>query len=306
VNAASAVAVFGALILSWAAARRVRRYALRTAAGQRFVSHPATVPAVGVLTFFITVSIAAPLVAPYDPLRPLDTLPNHPPSWDHWLGTDALRRDLWSRVVFGSRVSLVIGTLSALLAVTAGAIVGAVAGYWRRWTDAVLMRLVDVGLALPRLFLLIVVVGLWGRLPIWGLVLLIGLTGWFGTSRLVRAEVITLRERAFVEAARAAGASGTRVVLRHILPNVAAPIMVSATLGIGHVLLLEAGLSFLGLGVGPPTPSWGRMIAEGNEWLATAPWTTLWPGLAIALVVMACNALGDGLRNALDPRMDVA
>ena len=166
------------------------------------------------------------------------------------------------------------------------------------------MRGVDVGLAVPRILILIVVVGLWGRLSREALILLIGLTGWFATSRLVRAEVITLRERAFVDAARATGASVRRVIFRHVLPNVTGPIIVSVALGVGHVLLLEAGLSFLGASTPPPAPSWGRMIAEGNEWLASAPWASLWPGLAIATVVMACNAVGDGLRDALDPRTE--
>ncbi|HXF95434.1 MAG TPA: ABC transporter permease, partial [Gemmatimonadales bacterium] len=194
--------------------------------------------------------------------------------------------------------------VAALLAVGVGALVGAVAGYVRRWADAALMRLVDIGLGLPRIFILILVVALWGHLPVTLLILAIGLTGWFGTSRLVRAEVLSLRERAFVDAARAAGAGPARIMFRHVLPNVAAPIIVSAALGVGNVLLLEAGLSFLGIGVAPPAPSWGRMIAEGNEWLATAPWASLWPGLAVALVVMSLNAVGDALRDALDPRRE--
>jgi peptide/nickel transport system permease protein len=170
--------------------------------------------------------------------------------------------------------------------------------------DAVLMRGVDVGLAMPRIFVLLVAVALWDRLPLAALVLVMGLTSWFGTSRLVRAEVLSLRERDFVAAARALGAGPARVILRHVLPNAAAPITVSAALGIGNVLLLEAALSFLGIGVRPPVPSWGNIIADGAPDLATAPWTTLFPGLAIALVVMALNAVGDGLRDAFDPRRE--
>jgi peptide/nickel transport system permease protein len=172
--------------------------------------------------------------------------------------------------------------------------------------DAVLMRVVDVGLAFPRIFLLLVIVALWDTLPFGGLVLLIGLTSWFGTSRLVRAEVLALRERPFVDGARALGAGPARVIFRHILPNAAAPLIVSAALGIGNVMLLEAGLSFLGAGVQPPTPSWGNMIADAQGQLANAPWTSLFPGLAIALVVMALNAVGDALRDALDPRQEAA
>jgi peptide/nickel transport system permease protein len=172
--------------------------------------------------------------------------------------------------------------------------------------DSALMRLVDVGLAVPRMFLILMAIALWEHLPLALLVLLIGLTGWFGTSRLVRAEVLTLRERDFVVAARAAGAGAPRIIFRHILPNVAAPIIVSAALGIGNVMLLEAGLSFLGIGVPPPMPSWGNMIADGAAQLATAPWTTVFPGVAIAVVVMALNAVGDALRDALDPRREMA
>jgi len=306
VNLRSVIAVLIALGLALAVVGWVRGRAGRTVAGARFFGHPFAGPGLGVLTFFAAMALGAPFVAPFDPAAQLDIvrLVNQPPSWTHVLGTDALSRDVWSRIVYGSRVSLSIGALAALLAVSAGATIGAVAGYFRRWADAVLMRLVDVGLALPRIFLLIMIAGLWGQLPVPALIALIGLTGWFGTSRLVRAEVLSLRERAFVDAARAVGAGPGRVILRHVLPNVAAPIIVSAALGVGNVLLLEAGISFLGIGVQPPRPSWGRMIADGTEWLATAPWASLWPGLAIAIVVMSFNAVGDALRDALDPRRE--
>jgi peptide/nickel transport system permease protein len=257
-----------------------------------------------VLAFFVIVAVAAPLVTSYDPWEQPDIihLKNRPPSWTFILGTDVYSRDLWSRVAFGARTSLLVGGLGMLVAVTLGTLVGAVAGYYRRWVDAVLMRGVDVGLALPRIFVLLLAIALFGRLPLHVFVLVIGFTSWFGTSRLVRAEVLSVRERDFVAAARAMGAGPGRVIFRHVLPNAAAPIIVSAALGIGNVLLLEAALSFLGMGVAPPKPSWGNIIADGAPYLATAPWTTLFPGLAIALVVMALNAVGDALREALDPR----
>jgi peptide/nickel transport system permease protein len=291
------LALLVALVVAGATAHAVRR---------RFFRHPTAAWGVGVLTFFMIIALAAPLVAPFDPRDQLDIigLKNQPPSWTYLLGTDVYSRDLWSRVVFGARVSLIVGGLGTLVAVTLGTTVGAVAGYYRRWVDAVLMRGVDIGLALPRIFILLMAIALWDRLSLTVLVLAIGLTSWFGTSRLVRAEVLSLRERDFVAAARALGAGPARVILRHVLPNAAAPIIVSATLGIGNVLLLEAGLSFLGIGVAPPTASWGNMIADGAPTLATAPWTTLFPGLAIALVVMALNAIGDALRDALDPRQE--
>jgi len=299
----SARAAFALLVVG-----DVRRGAGPRAAGRRFFRHPPAAWGMFILTFFVAVALAAPWVAPYGPSITLEivALKNQPPSLLHPLGTDLYSRDVWSRLVYGSRVSLSIGALAMLVAVTVGAVVGAVAGYVRRWVDTALMRLVDVGLAVPRIFLLLMAIALWEHLPLALLVLLIGLTGWFGTSRLVRAEVLTLRERDFVAAARAAGAGGPRIIFRHVLPNVAAPIIVSAALGIGNVMLLEAGLSFLGLGVPPPMPSWGNMIADGAAQLATAPWTTVFPGVAIALVVMALNAVGDALRDAFDPRRATA
>jgi peptide/nickel transport system permease protein len=300
-----------AVVLALLAAAATGAFGLRTAtagsdAARRFFRHPTAAFAVGALLFFVLVAVCAPLVAPYDPSAQLEIvrLQNRPPSWTHPLGTDLYSRDLLSRLVFGARVSLAVGALAMLVAVSLGTAVGLLAGYFRRGVDGVLMRLVDVGLAVPRIFLLLMAVALWSQLPLAILVLTIGLTGWFATSRLVRAEVLSLRELAYVDAARALGAPPARVIFRHVLPNALAPLIVSAALGIGNVMLLEASLSFLGIGVAPPTPSWGNMIADGKEQIATAPWTTLSPGLAIALVVMALNAVGDGLRDALDPRKE--
>ncbi|HEV8265871.1 MAG TPA: ABC transporter permease [Gemmatimonadales bacterium] len=292
-------------LAAWVVAA-VRRRSAAHESGRRFFRHPTAAWGLGVLAFFVIVAVAAPLVTPYNPCIQLDIvgLKNQAPSWSHPLGTDLYSRDVWCRMAFGARVSLTVGALGMLVAVTIGATVGAVAGYYRQWVDAVLMRGVDVGLALPRLFVLLLAVALWEHLSLAVLVLVMGLTSWFGTSRLVRAEVLSLRERDFVAAARALGAGPARIIFRHVLPNAAAPIIVSAALGIGNVLLLEASLSFLGIGVPPPAPSWGNMIADGAPNLATAPWTTLFPGLAIALVVMALNAVGDALREALDPRQE--
>ena len=300
------LALGGAVAVALVAAAEVRRYAAVRAAGRRFLRHPTATAGVFILVFFITTALAASLVAPYAPAEQIDPvhLQNQPPSIRFPLGTDVYSRDVWSRLVYGARLSLGIGTIAMLVAVTVGAGVGAAAGYWRGGIDAVLMRSVDVGLAMPRMFVLLMAVALWERLPLAVLVLLIGLTGWFGTSRLVRAEVLALREREFVAAARAVGAGATRVIFRHVLPNAAAPIIVSAALGIGNVILLEAGLSYLGLGVPSPLPSWGSIIYDGQPYIATAPWTAGFPGLAIALLVLALNAVGDGLRDALDPRKE--
>jgi peptide/nickel transport system permease protein len=298
------IALLAALVLAAWAARALRHRVTRSAAGRRFFRHPTAAWGIRILAFFVIMAIAAPLLAPFGWVDQPDIihLQNQPPSWTFLLGTDVYSRDLWSRIVFGARISLIVGALGMLVAVTLGTVVGAIAGYYRRWVDTVLMRGVDVGLALPRIFVLLMAVALWDGLPLGLIVLLIGATSWFGTSRLVRAEVLSVRERDFVSAARALGAGPARVIFRHVLPNAAAPIIVSAALGIGNVLLLEAALSFLGIGVPPPVPSWGNMIADGAPYLATAPWTTLFPGLAIALVVMALNAVGDALRDAFDPR----
>ena len=285
----------------------VRRRWGRSSAGRRFFRHPPAAAAIGVLTFFALVAIGAPFLTPYRHPEPIDllTMKNQPPSWRHPLGTDLLSRDSWSRFAFGARVSLGVGTLAMLLAITVGAGVGAIAGYFRARVDAVLMRAVDVGLAVPRIFVVLMIMAV-SSPPFATLILIIGLTSWFGTSRLVRAEVLSVRERDYVSGARALGAGAGRVIVRHVLPNTAAPIIVSAALGIGNVMLLEAGLSFLGIGVQPPMASWGVMIADGQDYLTSAPWVSLFPGLAVALVVMALNAIGDALRDALDPRAEAA
>lgn len=292
------------LVLAVWGVATLRRHASTTPGGRRFFAHPQARWGLGVLAFFVAVAVAAPLVTAYDPNRQLGivTLQNLPPSWLHPLGTDVFSRDVWSRLVYGGRVSLAVSALAMLVAITAGTAVGAIAGYYRRWIDAVLMRLVDLGLAVPRIFLLLAAMALWERVPIGALVLLIGATSWFSTSRLVRAEVMSLRTRPFVDAARSLGAGAPRVIFRHLLPSAAAPIIVAATLGIGNVMLLEAGLSFLGIGVHPPVASWGNMIADAQDQIATTPWASLFPGLAIASVVMAFTAVGDALRDALDPR----
>jgi peptide/nickel transport system permease protein len=302
------LALIVALVLAAETVRILRRRGLRSERWRRFFRQRTTSWGLGILALLTILALAAPVIAPFNPNRQLDIirLKDHPPSWTFLLGTDVLSRDVWSRVVYGARVSLGIGALGALMAVSLGTLVGAVAGYYQRWVDAVLMRGVDVGLALPRIFILLMAVALWDGLPFPALVITIGLTSWFGTSRLVRAEVLALRQRDFVAAAQALGADTGRVIFRHVLPNAAAPIIVSAALGVGNVLLLEASLSFLGIGIKPPDASWGNMIADGAPSIYSAPWSTLFPGLAIALVVMSLNAVADGVRDALDPREEPA
>ncbi|MGH7735784.1 MAG: ABC transporter permease, partial [Gemmatimonadales bacterium] len=211
-------------------------------------------------------------------------------------------RDVLARVVAGARVSLTVALLAVAVSISLGAGAGLVAGYVGGATDAVLMRLVDGALAIPRLFYLLLAAAAWDRMPIAAFILLLGLTGWFATSRLVRSEVLRLRHEAYVEAAEAMGASRARVILRHLLPNAAGPLLVAATLAVGDVILLEAGLSFLGVGIRPPTASWGGMILEGKDVLAQAPWVSLAPGIAIVVTVLAVNLVGESIRISLDPR----
>jgi len=260
--------------------------------------------AIVVLLIVALSAVFAPLLAPYDPTAQLDIvrLPSQPPSLAHPLGTDPYSRDVLSRLLYGGRISLAVGLGAVLLAMTFGITVGAVAGFIGGAVDAVLMRFVDAALSIPRLLVLLLVASLWGSLGLVPLTLLMAGTGWFSVSRLVRAETLALREREFIVAARALGASPFRILVRHVLPNVAAPALVAATLGIANVILLEAGLSYLGIGVRPPTASWGAIIQDGAEQVSDLWWLTLFPGLAILVTVFACNALGDALRDAFDPR----
>lgn len=248
------------------------------------------------------VAIFAPWLAPYDP----DSIDLKevlmPPSQAHLLGTDTLGRDVLSRVIFGSRVSLKVGFVAVGLATLIGLIVGAVAGYYGGWADQLIMRLVDLMLCIPTFFLILAVIA--GLGPSISLIMaIIGLTSWMGVARLVRAEFLSLKEREFVTAARALGASDARLILRHMLPNALAPVMVSATLMVAGAILTESALSFLGLGVQPPTPSWGNILTAGKDNIEIAWWLSVFPGLAILITVMSYNLLGEGIREAIDPRL---
>lgn len=256
----------------------------------------------GILAALTLLALLAPPLLPDPAAMPDVVAGTTPPAAAHPFGTDHLNRDVLARVVSGGRVSLAVAGLAVLVSLGLGTLVGMVAGYAGGWLDALLMRGVDAALAVPRLFVLLLLLVVWERIPLPALVLALGTTGWFGTSRLVRGEVLRLRQEPYVLAATALGASGWRIITRHLLPNAAGPVLVAATLGVGDVILLEAGLSFLGLGVQPPTPSWGGMILEARPFLGEAPWTALFPGAAIVLTVLAVNLLGDALQAALDPR----
>lgn len=256
-----------------------------------------------VITLMVFAAIAAPLVATQDPLK-ID-LSNYlaRPSGSHWLGTDVQGRDIWARLVFGARVSLTVGLISQGIALSLGVTLGLVAGYYGKWVDELVMRLADVTLAFPTLLLLIAMVAAFQ--PSMGVVFAtIGVVGWAGMARLVRGQVLVVRQLEYVQAIRALGAKDVRVMLQHVLPNVIAPVVIAATLGVAGAIMAEAALSFLGLGVPAPTPSWGSMIADGRDLdqLRRAPWTSVFPGMAIGAAVLGFNLLGDALRDALDPR----
>lgn len=254
------------------------------------------------ILLLIAAAAAAPWLSPADPLE--QDLPGRlsPPSAVHWMGTDDLGRDVFSRILHGTRVSLSVGVVAVGLSVLIGATVGLLAGYRGGWTDGVLMRLVDVLLCFPTIFLILMVIAFLEP-NILNVMAVIGLTSWMGLARLVRGESLSLREREFIQAARAVGVSQARLLFVHLLPNVISPVLVAATLGVGGAVLTESALSFLGLGVQPPVPSWGNMLTAGKDYIHVAWWLSLFPGLAILFTVMAFNMLGEGLRDVLDPRL---
>ncbi len=261
-----------------------------------------------VLLVVFVCAVAAPLVTSGDPLSQRDIVATRflaPLSTDahgafHPLGTDRFGRDVWTRLVYGARISLGVGGLAVLVSLAIGVLVGAIAGYWRGPISLTLLGLTDFALALPRVVLLLLLSTLWQ--PSTALVIVVlGLTGWMGIARLVHGEVRALAARPFVEGAVAIGARRLRVLARHILPNALTPVIVAAALGVGNAITLEAGLSYLGLGVQAPTPSWGNMITSGRDTLVNAPWVAIAPGIVLVLVVLACTLLGDALRDTLDP-----
>jgi peptide/nickel transport system permease protein len=267
----------------------------------RLRKHRLAVASGVVLLAIAATCMAAPLIAPY----PFDAIDldsiRQPPSPGHWMGTDDLGRDLLTRVLYGGRVSIFIGIVAAVIGTGLGSVVGAVAGYHGGRTDNLLMRATDVAYSIPTLPLLIVL-GSYTQAASASMALIIGLLSWMATARVVRGEVLSIREMPYVEAARSIGATTARVIGRHILPNAIGPIIVGATLAVGNAIILESSLSFLGLGVQPPTPTWGNLLMDAQATMASKPWLTIFPGVAILVVVLAVNFLGDGLQDALDPK----
>ena len=279
---------------------RVTAVSRSSVAWRRLKRHRLAMASLAVVVAIGVVCALAPVLAPYD----FDAIDlgsiRQAPSPAHWMGTDDLGRDLLTRVLFGGRISILIGVLSALIGTGFGSAVGAVGGYYGGRVDNLLMRLTDVAYSIPTLPLLIVLAS-YTRAAAGSMALIIGLLSWMATARVVRGEVLSIKEMAYVEAARSLGARSGRIILTHVLPNAVGPIVVGATLAVGNAIILESSLSFLGLGVQPPTPTWGNMLMDAQATMASKPWLTIFPGLAILLVVLAVNFIGDGLQDALDP-----
>jgi peptide/nickel transport system permease protein len=246
-------------------------------------------------------AIFAPWIAPFDPdaINVKNILLS--PSSMHLMGTDGLGRDVCSRMLFGARISLLVGIVAVGIATIIGIVLGAIAGFYRGWVDTVIMRIVDVMLSIPTFFLILAVIAFLTP-SIWNIMIVIGLTSWMGVTRLVRAEFMSLRNREFVLASQTLGAKDSRLIFKQLLPNSLTPIIVSSVLGVASAVLVESGLSFLGLGVQAPQASWGNILTDGKEYIEFAWWLSLFPGLAILMTVMGYNLLGEGLRDALDPR----
>ena len=254
-----------------------------------------------VLLLFV-VALFAHWLSPYDPGQIDVQQVLQDPTWKHLFGTDPLGRDVFSRMIYGSRISLMVGFVAVGISTLIGIFLGALAGYYGRWVDNLIMRFVDVMLCFPTFFLILAVIALLEP-NIWNIMVVIGITGWMGVARLVRAEFLSLKERDFTAAEKALGAKDFRIIFRHILPNALAPVLVSATLGVAGAILTESALSFLGIGVQPPTPSWGNILTAGKDNIEIAWWLSLYPGMAILITVVGYNLLGEGVRDSIDPRL---
>ncbi len=269
---------------------------------KRFKRHRLATAGLFILVLLYLMAVLAPYIATHEFAAVEPTNRFAPPSLDNYFGTDRLGRDVFTRVMWGSRVSLTVGLVAAGVSVVLGTVIGAVSGYCGGWVDNILQRLTEIVMCFPTMFLLLTIIAIVDR-SIFNIMLVIGITSWPGLARLVRSEVLSLKKQDFTEAARAMGASDFRIIFRHILPNAAAPIIVNTTLRVAGAILAESSLSFLGLGVQEPFPSWGSILNAGRSHLRSAPWITLFPGLLIFITVLAFNYVGDGFRDALDPKL---
>ena len=268
---------------------------------KKALSNPLALVGFIIIVSVFILAMLAPIISPFDPNNIDVKAILLAPSWQHWMGTDGLGRDVLSRMLHGGRISLLVGLVAVGIATAIGIVLGAIAGYYRGWVDTLIMRLVDVMLSIPSFFLILAVIAFLTP-SIWNIMIVIGLTSWMGVTRLVRAEFLSLSGREFVLASRTLGAKDARLIFTHLLPNSLTPIIVSAVLGVAGAVLMESGLSFLGLGVQAPQASWGNILTDGKEYIQFAWWLSLFPGLAILITVLGYNLLGEGLRDALDPR----
>lgn len=268
---------------------------------KKALSNPLAYSGFVMISIIFLLAMLAPLIAPYDPNEINVKAILLEPSLMHWMGTDGLGRDVLSRMLYGGRVSLLVGLVAVGISTAIGIVLGAIAGFYRGWVDVLIMRLVDVMLSIPSFFLILAVIAFLTP-SIINIMIVIGLTSWMGVTRLVRAEFLSLCDREYVLASRTLGAKDFRLIFRHLLPNSLTPIIVSAVLGVAGAVLMESGLSFLGLGVQAPQASWGNILTDGKEYIQFAWWLSLFPGLAILITVLGYNLLGEGLRDALDPR----
>jgi peptide/nickel transport system permease protein len=265
------------------------------------LSNPLSLAGFVIIVCIFLLAMFAPIISPYDPNEINVKAILLEPSASHWMGTDGLGRDVLSRMLYGGRISLLVGLVAVGISTAIGILLGAIAGYYRGWADTVIMRLVDIMLSIPSFFLILAVIAFLTP-SIINIMIVIGLTSWMGVTRLVRAEFLSLSEREFVMASRTLGANNARLIFTHLLPNSLTPIIVSSVLGVASAVLLESGLSFLGLGVQAPQASWGNILTDGKEYIQFAWWLSLFPGMAILITVLGYNLLGEGLRDALDPR----
>lgn len=279
----------------------VQRQSQRQKSWRRFAKNKPALVGLAFLVILLIIALTCQWISPYDPTKTAPRMRGDGPTMDHWFGNDDIGRDIFSRILYGSRIAFIVGLGATTIAVAIGVLIGATAGYFGGWLDSLLSRLVDTLMAFPLLALLLTLSTVFGP-SLRNVVIVIGCTVWASYARVVRAEVLSLRERDYVLAARAAGATDKRIILRHIVPNAIGPVIILASLAIGGVIILESALSFLGMGVQRPTPSWGTMLADGRDYIRRYPHISIFPGMMIALTVLAFNLVGDGLRDALDPR----
>jgi len=278
------------------------RSSLYIDAWKRLKKNKLAIIGLAIVLFLIFLAIFAPFLAPYEPNSRIKEDSSLGPSRTHFFGTDLLGRDIFSRVIYGSRISIEVGIIAVGISMVLGLFLGALAGYFGRWPDAIIMRVADIFFAFPYILGAIAIMTILGS-GIVNIFIAIGVLGWAYFARIFRGSILSIKNKEYIEAARALGASNTRIIIKHIFPNAIAPIIVFATMNVGTAIIVEAALSFLGIGVQPPTPAWGKMLSESLNFIDIAPWMMLFPGLAIVITVLGFVLLGDGLRDAFDPKM---